>query len=123
MSNNKKYLVEQQEISCQRLDLGNLIEDVPDHVDESYVLVIREGVKYCGVDLNRLKEELTLFEWDRQFWDYRRKRVLNKHARSNVCFGTNSSEPDYENKKGRIVGFSDVPQVSLIKEGLSILLG
>ena len=46
------------------------------------------------------------FDWDRKYWCNRRKRVLNKHARANVCFGSTSCEPDYENKKGRMVTHS-----------------
>jgi len=48
--------------------------------------------------------EMTSFEWDSKYWDTRRKKVLNKHARTNVLFELGrSQEPDFENKKGRIV--------------------
>jgi len=38
-----------------------------------------------------------------------RGRVVNKHARWNVCYDTKSKEPDYENGKGRVVGYTKVP--------------
>jgi hypothetical protein len=56
------------------------------------------------------------FEWDRKYYDTRRKKVLNKNARANVCFGNVSVEPDYENKKGRVVAYDEVVCLKYIKE-------
>ena len=61
-----KNCFEQQEISCQLFHLNKLIDKDEAELEPAYVLVMREGVKYFGVDLNGLKEELTLFEWDRK---------------------------------------------------------
>ena len=118
-----KSFLDEKEYSSELYNLNNLIDEEKVEVDPAHILVIREGVKYFNIDSNELIKELTSFEWDRKYWDSRRKRVLNKHARSNVCFGTTSREPDYENKKGRIVGFMDVPIVNQISDGLSNLLG
>lgn len=38
-------------------------------------------------------------------------RVVNKHARWNLCFADTSQEPDYEHKKGRIIAFSECPHL------------
>ena len=43
-----------------------------------------------------LTKEMESFKWDDKYWDKRRKKVLNKHARENVCFDDYSSEPNYE---------------------------
>ena len=51
------------------------------------------------------------------------KKVLNKNARANVCFGDTDREPDYENKKGRIVGYGGVECLSKIKNGMAEVLG
>ena len=40
--------------------------------------------------------------------DERRKKVLNKHARTNVCFDVEECEPDYENKQGRVVSWESL---------------
>jgi len=45
-----------------------------------------------------------------------RGRVVNKHARWNVCFGEANQEPDYEGGKGRVVAFVDVPLLNSIRE-------
>jgi hypothetical protein len=42
-----------------------------------------------------LHKELRMFEWDSKYFDTRRQKVLNKHARHNVCFNDNYQEPDY----------------------------
>ena len=70
-----------------------------------------------------LYKEMNSFEWDRKYYDTRRKKVLNKNARANVCFGDESSEPDYENKKGRVVGYKDVECLSYMMSGMKSFLG
>ena len=41
--------------------------------------------------------------------------VLNKHARTNLCFSNYSQEADFENKKGTIIDFNSVPQINQAK--------
>ena len=57
---------------------------------------------------SKLFEEQFTFEWDKKYWDTRRSKVLNKHARHNVCYGKISQEPDYENKKGTVIAYSQL---------------
>ena len=59
---------------------------------------------------------MTDFDWDRKYKCHRRNKVLNKHARANVCFDIDSQEPDYEESKGRIVGYDRVPYLNNIRE-------
>lgn len=60
---------------------------------------------------NELFKEMNSFEWDQKYFDTRRKRVLNKHARTNVTFLVgDEQEPDYENGKGRIIDINSLPQ-------------
>ena len=54
----------------------------------------------------KLFEEQFSFEWDKKYWDTRRSKVLNKNARWNVCYGEKGQEPDYENKKGTVIAYS-----------------
>lgn len=54
----------------------------------------------------KLFEEQFTFEWDKKYWDTRRSKVLNKNARWNVCYGEEGQEPDYENKKGTVIAYS-----------------
>lgn len=70
-----------------------------------------------------LMSELDCLNWDRKYWDVRRKRVLNKHARWNVCFGDVGREPNYEEGKGRIVGWGECPKIHFYKKELELIFG
>lgn len=84
------------------------------NMPEAYILVIKNGVDRLLHEIGSNKYEL--FEEQRQL-DYDKKafmygRVVNKHARWNICFSNFEQEPDYENKKGRIINYSD-PRIGL----------
>lgn len=99
----------------QLLNLGELIEeDTP----EAHILLIPNGVKYFGISNIDIYNELMSLTWDRKYWDTRRGKVLNKHARANLCFDEKSSKADYENKKGTIVGYDEVKNVKLLKDNI-----
>jgi hypothetical protein len=96
---------------CELVDLGR--------DENAVVLIVRKGVNCLlerddGADI--LYNEQRSFERDKKAFMY--GRVVNKHARHNVCFGEIAQEPDYENKKGRIVAFEKVPYMSLVRERL-----
>ena len=83
--------------------------------DEAYLLIIRNGVnKICDGKLEELKREQFGLVPDRKAFMY--GRVVNKHARGNLCFDDVGHEPDYENKKGTVVSYEDVPMTKLLKE-------
>ena len=67
-------------------------------------------------------KEMESYEWDRKYYDTRRKKVLNKNARANVCYGPSDRQPDYENKKGTIIGYERSPLVLRLKESVEILM-
>jgi len=52
-----------------------------------------------------------------------RGKVKNKRARWNSCFADNDQEPDYENGKGTIISFSNVPVLNEIREKIPFYLG
>jgi len=72
---------------------------------------------------NSIETELNTLTWDTKYWDTRRQKVLNKRARSNLCFDENDQEPDYENGKGRIVSFGRLPNLEKIKTSLGKIFG
>jgi hypothetical protein len=81
-------------------------------VEEAYILIIRNGVdlllKNCSnFDSNDMFKEQIALDVDRQAFMY--GRVVEKHARWNLCFDDESRAPDYENGKGRIIGYDEVP--------------
>lgn len=90
-------------------------EDQP----EAGLLVIKNGIdvllrKYM---VDESKDTLGLEQkklmWDRKAFMY--GRVVNKHARWNVCYSEEGHEPSYEEGKGRVVAYSDVPILAFIQ--------
>jgi len=96
-------------------------------IDAAFVMVVRKGMSFFLEDYGKTDrnvfDEMNKFSWDKKYYDTRRKKVLNKNARANVCFGETDREPDYENKKGRIVGYGGVECLSKIKNGIAEVLG
>jgi hypothetical protein len=92
---------------------GGGVGEYYDFGNDAGVAVFRGFVVDQDVDL---LEEMNSFEWDQKFWDSRRKKVLNKHARTNVTFLDGvGQEPDYENGKGRIVDVDTIPVFQLVR--------
>jgi alkylated DNA repair dioxygenase AlkB len=90
--------------------------------DKAWLLIIRDGVnKICDGGLDELKREQFGLVPDRKAFMY--GRVVNKHARGNLCFDEVGHEPDYENKKGTVIGYDSVPMTKLLRERIGDLLG
>jgi len=70
----------------------------------------------------KLFEEQFTFEWDKKYWDTRRSKVLNKNARWNVCYGKEGQEPDYEDKKGTVIAYSQCRIMQAWRKELLILI-
>ena len=83
---------------------------------EAYVLVLKDGVnKLMGnPEASRLLlDEQKGLQYDKKAFMY--GRVVNKSARWNLCFDQESRDPDYENGKGRIIGFTEVPLMNYLR--------
>ena len=107
---------------------GATTELVPLHKDklpEAYVLVIRDGVNKLlnefGYDKKMLYIENKQLDWDKKCYHY--GRVTNKNARWNLCYDDESSEPDYENKKGRVIAYDQVPITKCLRTQIENLFG
>nr|QBK90007.1 MAG: 2OG-Fe(II) oxygenase superfamily protein [Pithovirus LCPAC101] len=97
-----------------------------DKVEPAALLIIRNGVDILlGKEGGHIElfDSLNKLKWDKQYYDRRRKRVLNKHARHNLVFGDDSQDPDYENLKGRIYSYNDLPLLKKWHSGLTEVLG
>lgn len=90
---------------CEMVNLSAESTELP----SAYVLIIRDGVNILlGPNAhNRMFEEQCRLRFDEHALMY--GRVVKKHARKNLCYDNLSREPDYENGKGRIVGYSEIP--------------
>ena len=93
-------------------------------LEPAAILIVRNGLqKLIGENPKKMMDEQLSFEWDKKYWDNRRGRVLNKHARYNVCFGEKSVEANFEQKQGTIIGFDRVPILKNLKESLGGFFG
>jgi len=101
----KKH-AEQAKHKCELINL-----DVPGDEDaDAAVLIIRKFAK--PHEAEKMRQDLVVCDWDVKFWDTRRKKVLNKRARSNLMFMHGmAQEPDYENGRGTIVDLDSLPSV------------
>lgn len=96
-------------------DLAELSEnkDIENIVKNAYLLVIRNGANVIFKDLGLKYDkddwfrEQSSLNVDKKVFMY--GRVVNKNARWNLCFDEKNQEPDYENGKGRVIAFSDIP--------------
>ena len=97
-------------------------EDGKIAADKAWILIIRDGVnKICDGGLDELKREQFGLTPDRKAFMY--GRVVNKHARGNLCFDDVGHEPDYDNKKGTVIAYDSVPMTKLLRERIGGLLG
>ena len=89
---------------------------------EAYILVIKNGIKkITGHDqMDLFKEQLRL-NYDTKAYMY--GRVVDKKARWNLCFDYDNREPDYDNGKGRIISFDQVPLMKSFLEKLPLHFG
>ncbi|KXS19172.1 hypothetical protein M427DRAFT_29147 [Gonapodya prolifera JEL478] len=91
--------------------------------EKAYVLVIRGGVDVFlrphGQTHATLFDEQKALTYDKKAHIY--GRVVNKHARWNLCFDDDAREPDYERGRGRIVDFDQVPVLKSLREEISHL--
>ena len=115
---------------CKLVDLASYAPK-DQVVDPAAVLIIRDGVKLLLKDddaANKLFQELHPLDWDKKkYMDYFKNKsnggVVNARARHNLCFADEAQEPDYENKKGRIIPWSDVPLTAKVRTVLPEYLG
>jgi len=116
--------LEKKSIDSEYYSLNAFLGDEKDSIEEAGLLIIRNGVeKISNNHPDLLLKEQMGFEWDKQYWDTRRKRVLNKIARYNLCYNSLGQEPDYENKKGRIISLENAPYLKKWRDTLSVIFG
>jgi len=83
------------------------------------VLVLHDAYEGYNNILTELKSLNNLV--DKHFYSY--GKVVNKRARYNLCFADFSQEPDYINKKGRVINFKDLPYISLLRTKIGEITG
>lgn len=111
---------------CENINLINYLpEENRNDVVEASILVVRGGVNYLLKEIGKngddiFKEQKSL-KWDSKAKMY--GRVVNKNARRNLCYANYEQKPDYENGKGRIVSYNNIPFTKFIKDKLESFIG
>ncbi len=118
-------------LECVMYDLAGLIEDIDEdeelELPPAYVLVVRKAIQTLlltnGPDktYDLMFEELVNLPVDKKAFMY--GRVVNKHARWNLCFSNHSSEPDYPNGKGRVISWNSIPITKTIYNLIEAYVG
>lgn len=123
-----KEKFEKEGYKCEMVCLNDYVEcdeDVDpcdiDDTEKAYILIVKKGSELFTGSSDGLYKEQKGLEWDKHAW--MKGRVVNKRARYNLCYDEKSQEPDYENKKGRVVAFEDIPLTYSIKKGLGEYFG
>jgi len=93
-------------------------EEQPD----SIVVIFRNGLQNVfGLNSQMVFDEQYHLNKDKKAFMY--GKVVNKKARHNLCFADMNQEPDYENRKGTIISFNNLPLLSDIREKIGNMFG
>lgn len=131
---NAKILFENKGATCELIDLNSYLPQkrtvktndakiifMGYESEKAAILVVRCGVKALGLNPDEMFHENVSYEWDKKA--LMRNKVVNKRARWNVCISDESQEPAYEEGKGRIINFNDLPITKAVREFLPEYLG
>lgn len=119
-----KVVVKFKKLGC-KMEIFHLNQLIKEKADNAYILIIRGGLKAIIGDenINDFYKSLNKLEWDKKYWDTRRHAVLNKNARWNLVFSNKSQKANYEQKKGTIIAYKDIPLFCKIMRKFKKLFG
>ena len=109
---------------CKLIDLRDLAQDRPQDVPEpeqAHLMVLDGFLTKARAD--EIFKENMAYEWDKKLWNWKKEVVQNKNARHNVCFAEKPQDPIYEQGKGTIVAWNQVPATHAVARALPVLLG
>lgn len=119
-----KQLFESKGCYCELIDLNSYLpEDIKGA--PAAVLIARRGTDYLDDKYPNLADNMFLEQVNLN-WDKKAKmfgKVVNKHVRYNLTYGETAQEPNYEEGKGRIIPFSEIPYTLAVRENLPNFLG
>jgi hypothetical protein len=124
------YQIEQlKQIQKEYMDKGvacelkMLSDELPqkDRVgNEAAILIIRQFLQHHDLDLDELETEQFALIYDNKAKF--RGQVKNKLARHNLCFAHEHQNPNYEEGKGTVYSFGEVPKLQKVREIVSELM-
>jgi hypothetical protein len=118
-----KRWFEEEGVQCELIHLNGFLDgDVI--ADDAYLLIARQGLSRLLDNedgANKFYDEQDALEKDTRAFMY--GRVVNKHARHNLCFGPTDQDANYEHKKGTVVSFDRVPLLNAVRKKLPEVMG
>ena len=117
---NIQQKVEELGIQTEIYKLSTVAEDLPD----AYIMVLRNAIdKLMGIEgyTKSMEVEQKALDWDKKAKIY--GRVVNKHARWNLCYDDKPSEPDYENGRGRVIELDSVNKLKSLRQKIGEYFG
>ena len=94
-------------------------------IEEAGIVVVRNGLNML-LDDREDGSDLFFNEQDKLKKDTKalmRGRVVNKHARYNLCFSDFSQSSDFEKGKGTVLNFKDVSLLNKVRDNISKYFG
>jgi len=123
--NKMKIWFESKGCKCTIINLHWLLEDEKlQQENPAYLLKVKNAVNALLDDengKNALYKEQDELEKDTKAFMY--GRVVNKHARHNLCFGEAHQAPNYEEGMGTVYAFDEVPHLKQIRYKLGEIIG
>ena len=107
--------------TCHIYDIRTLLPaEYQAYATPAYLLVAYQGLSAI-LDPDQLYQEQRGLAKDTQAFMY--GRVVNKHARHNLCFGEHGQAANYQAGQGTVVAFQDVPQLNYLRQSWSTVIG
>jgi hypothetical protein len=131
-------------VVCELVNLEEMVEAShrSGNTSNSYMLIARKGLNAILQENNlngdaktssddvgnngKTMSDLFYEEQDKLAKDthaFMYGRVVEKHARHNLCFGPESQEPSYTEGKGRVICYDDVPLLNKVRLQLPNIMG
>ena len=125
-------------VDTKIVDLSEFLEDYLEEQDDyesipvaekAYVLVmkgaatkmVQRKIAPTITQLDMFNEQTSRLKYDKRA--FMRGRVVNKHARWNLCFDDESCAADYEKGIGTIVAYNEVPLMKAVRDQFEELFG
>jgi len=122
--NKIKEWFEAKGCKCNIINLHLLLDENLQKENQAYLLTVKNAVNALLDDENgkdSLFKEQDELEKDTKAFMY--GRVVNKHARHNLCFGEAHQAPNYEEGMGTVYAFDEVPFLKKIRCRLGEIIG
>jgi hypothetical protein len=120
-----KSWFEERKCNCTIISLHELLpKEQQNSCNNAWVLIVKSAVNALLEDSNGVESlffEQDTLEKDTKAFMY--GRVVNKHARHNLCFGEKSQQPNYEEGKGRVYAFNELNNLNKIRTKLGEIIG